>query len=811
MTEKVFFADRMRQKRFILYGILELQYITVVRKLKEKVLADGRLPVEGERLEEVSPRLLGTVVFAALGLVMPQGAIYGNMAPFGISLAAAVSGTGSVLVYIACLIGYLLSGEMWLPLRYMAAVAVTGATRWTFSVLPTVSRKKLFAPILAFAATLASGLLMSGGLEALGVLLTVAESLAAGGFAYFFAESYAFLTKARNRTVMTMPEQTGFVLIGATVLMALAPLEWYHISPGRILAGVLVMLFARSGREQSGTVAGTVLGAALALSDPGQMYVSLALAFGGLLAGIFSRYGRFAVAGVYLIANLLVYLTAAADLAAAAAIYEVSVAAVVFILLPRRVDKLLRRFLVYGQHLPAVEGLRRSMTLRLDVAAKAMKEVADTVESVSKKLTRYGAPDLGTMYRHVGDTVCKTCNLNLYCWENNFSEVMDAFNQLTPLLREKEVVGKEDLGGFLSRSCRRPREVAEQITRGYQMYRLRESAWDRLSEIRGVITDQFTGMGDMLCELGERFASEKRVDVETAGRVISLCEDFGMPVEEAVCLLDRHDRLTVEILAEDVGVCLDGGRWFRELQLCCGRDFDRPSVLEMQGMVKITLTERPLFSAEVGVAQHTGTGEKMSGDVWEQYTDGGQHTLIISDGMGSGGRAAVDGAMASGITARLLRAGLEPDTVLKMVNTALLAKSGDESLTTLDILQTDLFTGKIRVMKAGAASSLLKSGERVSRIEAPSLPIGILRETGFATHADTLTDGDVLLMMSDGVLEQGTAWIEEYLRDAKEKTARQLADGVLEEACRRADADGHADDMTVAAVFIHRNTAVKAK
>lgn len=781
--------------------------------LKEKALAGASIQVaaEKEKTEDGSSRLIPAVVFILLGLIMPQGAIYGNMAPFGISLAASVSGVGSVLVYIATLIGYLMSGEMLLPLRYMAAVAVTGAVRWTFSALPAVSRKKLFPPLLAFAATLVSGLLMNGAFSVLSVLLTVAESLTAGGFAYFFAESYAFLNKTRARTTMTVPEQTGFILIGAVALMAVVPLEFYHISPGRILAGVLVMLFARSGREQSGTVAGTVLGAALALSAPDRLYVALAFAFGGLLAGIFSRYGRFAVAGVYLIANLLICLTAAADLTTAASIYEVSTACIVFILLPRSVDKLLRRFLVYGQHVPAVEGLRRSMTLRLDVASKAMNEVADTVETVSKKLTRYGAPDLGTMYRHIGDTVCKSCSLNLYCWENNFSQVMDAFNQLTPLLREKEAIDKEDLGGFLARACRRPREVADEISKGYQMYLLRESAWGRLGEIRTVITDQFTGMGDMLRQLGDRFAGDRRVDVETAGRIVSLCEDFGMPVEEAVCLLDRRDRLTVEILAEDVGVCLDGGRWFREVQLCCGREFDRPAVLEMQGMVKITLTERPLFTAEIGVGQHICSGEKISGDVWEQYTDGGQHTLIISDGMGSGGRAAVDGAMAAGITARLLRAGLEPDTVLKMVNTALLAKSGDESLTTLDVLQTDLFTGAIRVLKAGAAASLLKSGGRISRIEAPSLPIGILRETGFAVHTDTLTDGDVLMLMSDGVLDKGLTWIEEYLRDAGDKSAQELADSVLEEALRRGNAEGHADDMTVAVLCLHRNSACSSK
>ncbi len=775
--------------------------------LKEKALAgipQGQAQqAETEEREGNSARLLTTLTFMVLGLILPQGNIYGVMAPFGVSLAAAVDGTGAILIYIATLIGYMLSGDFNIPLRYMAAVAIAGSARWAFGVLPTVSRKKLFPPLLGFGATLTSGLFTMSGDGLLAVLLIIAESLAAGGFAYFFNEAYTYLYKVRHRTALTVTEQTGFILIGAAALMAVTPIEFYYISPGRILAGVLIMLFARGGREQSGAVAGTILGVAMALSLPERPHVALGLSFGGLLAGLFSRYGRFAIAGVYLIGNLLLCLNAAADLQTAAAIYEAAAACILFTILPRSADKFLRRFLVLGQHLPAVEGLRRSMTLRLDVAANAMQEVAGTVEHVSKKLARYGAPDLGSMYRYVGDTVCRDCNLRMYCWENNFSATMDSFNQLTPLLRERETVTKEDLCGFLASSCRRQAQITEQIGKGYQLYLQRESAWQRLSEIRAVITDQFSGMGDMLAELGDKFAHDRRVDVEAAGRVVSLCEDFGMPVEEAVCLLDSRDRLTVEILAEDVGVCLDGGRWFREMETCCGREFDKPAVLEMHGMVKITMTERPRFRAEIGVAQHTCVGEKMSGDVCEQYVDGGKSTFILSDGMGSGGRAAVDGAMAAGITARLLRAGLKHDTVLKMVNTALLAKSGDESLTTLDILETDLFTGGIQMYKAGAVASLLKSGGRISRIEAPSLPVGILRDTGFAEHKDALKDGDILLIMSDGMLFDGVAWIEEYLRDAQ-VGGKDLAAGLLQAALGRQKDKEHVDDMTVAAICMHK-------
>lgn len=753
--------------------------------------------------EQGGVRLLTVLVFTVLGLVLPGGRIYGALAPFGVSLASAVDGTGAVLVYIATLAGYVLGGDMQIPLRYMAAVAVASAARWVFSVLPQVSRRKIFPPLLAGSAILTSGLVMGLADGLLSVLLLLAESLAASGFAYFFAECYRYFYTAGKHNAMTVAEQTGCVLIGAVVLTALSTWEFYYIAPARILSGACIMLFARSGREQGGTVAGTVLGISLALVSIERPYLSLGFAFGGLLAGLFARYGRFAIAGVYLIGNLLLCLTAVEDIGAAAAIYETVAACVVFVLLPRSVDKWLRRFLVFGQLLPAVEGLRRSMTMRLDVAANAMQEVATTVEQVSQKLARYGAPDLGTMYRYVGDTVCKDCALNMYCWEKHFAEVMDACNQLTPILREHGEIQKADLRGFLERSCRRQTEVVAYINRGYQSYLQREDAWQRLSEIRAVVTDQFADMGEVLSQLGERFAHDKRVDAETAGRIVSLCEDFGMPVKEAVCLVDKRDRLTVELLAEDVGLCLDGGKWFREMEICCGREFEKPMVLEVKGLVKITMTQRPRFKVEVGVASSTGTGETLSGDVYEQYTDGEKAVCILSDGMGSGGRAAVDSALAAGITARLLRAGLKPQTVLKMVNTALLAKSGDESLTTLDLLEVDTDTGGMRMYKAGAAASLLKSDGRVSRVEMPSLPVGILRDTDFESYHDALKDGDIVLMMSDGMLFDGLAWIEEYLRDSTADVTT-LAQELLQAAIARQDGKKHMDDATVLVICVHK-------
>ncbi|MBO7341898.1 MAG: hypothetical protein J6U87_04365, partial [Clostridia bacterium] len=47
-----------------------------------------------------------------------------------------------------------------------------------------------------------------------------------------------------------------------------------------------------------------------------------------------------------------------------------------------------------------------------------------------------------------------------------------------------------------------------------------------------------------------------------------------------------------------------------------------------------------------------------------------------------------------------------------------------------------------------AAATLLKSGGRVSRLEHTGLPLGILPQVGFAHSRDTLSEGDVLLILA---------------------------------------------------------------
>lgn len=740
-----------------------------------------------------------TLLWCLLGLVIPRAALYGQIYPFGVSLAAAADKPGAVILSLT--VGYLL-GDAPSPIRYIAAVVAVGGLRWVSAAVPTLDKRAFVPPLTAFIATFTTGLALYSptGIDGYRLLLLLAESSVCAGCAVFLRaasiESRRLLRRDEGGG-LTAAQQASLILTGAVVIMAVSALTIGTFSPGRVLAAGLVLILARAGQEQGGSMAGIILAATTALSAPGQMALALSLAFGGLLSGVFARFGRFVQCAAFLITAGIVTL---ADTGENTLIhmYELFAAGILFLLLPPSVDRRLHRLVLRSRELPAVEGVRRAVTMRLQVAANTMEDIAQTVDTVTDRLSQHGAQDTAAIFRGCRHAVCAHCPLYAVCWTQHESDTLASLEATVPVLRQAGGITAECFTGFLADACRQPARLAEHISRGYEQHLVREAAWRRLGEIQHSVNDQFSGMASLLGSMAEDMNDPRQVDIDLSSRVAAVCADHGMPVRQALCTRGRSNRLSVDVLAQDVGIRLEGGRWLRDIEAACGCTFAAPTAAPCGEDIRILLTEPSRYTVEIGLAQHCCDGEKLCGDATDTFTHDGRTVLMLSDGMGSGGRAAVDGAMAVGLTSRLWKAGFSPSSILHSVNAAMLVKSREESLATLDVAVIDTFSGRLDSYKAGAAATLLYSGGRVSRLERASLPIGILPNVDFDHSADWLCDGDVLLMLSDGALCDGLAPVEMLLHE------HAATDGVQALAARIADtaraAQGeHADDITVIA------------
>ena len=102
---------------------------------------------------------------------------------------------------------------------------------------------------------------------------------------------------------------------------------------------------------------------------------------------------------------------------------------------------------------------------------------------------------------------------------------------------------------------------------------------------------------------------------------------------------------------------------------------------------------------------------------------------------------------------RFLEAGFSEETALRMLNAACVLNDQEDSYSTMDICEVDLYQGDVSFYKIGAAAAFIKRGEEVECIPCANLPVGADMEPLIETQSSHVSGGDYVVLMTDGVLE----------------------------------------------------------
>ena len=741
----------------------------------------------------------------ALTLLCARGIVFGQYAPFAVAAVAAAPYSVLFSAVLGGALGCLLPSTAAVPVHYFAAIVAAAAIRWALNDLVKLRMHPIFAPLAAFLPLLTTSIaiVLVNSSAPTTVVMYLAESMMAGGTAYFFRRTVLAVESGREASEWTQQEiACGAVSVGV-LLLSLAGLTIGGVSLGRILAVLVILFAARYGGTPGGAIAGTAAGLAFSLSTTGLNYLSGAYAFGGLMAGLFVPAGRLAEAAAFILANGLASLQVGVGAGVVTGLYEVGAATVIYMLLPEKTGGFLVGIFAHSDSSERAEGLRRSVVMKLDYAAKALESVSESVDEVSKKLVQSCAPDINGVYNKAIEEVCRSCGLKNYCWERSYSETMDAFNNMTEVLHSKGKVERSDFCARLRSHCARGEQVADSVSRNYSEFLVVEAAENRARQIRSVVADQFATTGSMLEDMASELETYEHFDFSAAQKISEVLRLGGIHAADVNCRIDRFGRMAVEVVAVPAeSLRLQRSELAREISHVCGRTFDTPCLSTAGGKCRIRLNEKAEYRARVGCAQHNCDSGKFCGDCWKSFPDGnGRQVSILCDGMGTGGRAAVDGAMACGIMERLVKAGIGFDAALRIVNSALIAKSGDESLSTMDISIVDLYSGEADFLKAGAPATFLRKDGKVTEADMPGLPIGILNETKFAKSEDTVGAGDLLVMVSDGALSSGSGWVCDVIQEWDGTIPQELAEKIVSQAIARRD-DGHDDDITALVMML---------
>lgn len=751
--------------------------------------------------KEILIAALSHFLVGLCGFIATKGVVMDKLLPFGMSFVAGASLTYTPAVAIGVFVGYFIPAVGNGGFKYLAAMFAILSIKLLLSNFKKLVTNEVFlsgiALITGFLTSLAA-LKIAGG----SIIDVISESMLATVGTYFICRSFKILSK---QNAGLSPDELSSVLIVINILLlGLNNSNPFGISLGRILSVMLILLSSKYGGIISGAISGITVAFTMALSGVSGN-IGVIFAVSGLFCGVFSALGKYAQVFIAVILSFIGAVSTGETALISVTVAETVIGAVFFIVLPRSTGVYLGKVFSAYPKISVPTGFKKSVTMRLQLASNALKDVSQTVEQVATELSKINSPDFSTVINAIEQDACVGCKLRIHCWEKKRTDTVNAVLQMTKAVKQGEISPETTAPEEFKGRCLRVGSVGNAAYRRYTDYASKISAENRIDEVRSVVSDQFQGISSMLNDLAYDFELQERFDNSSAENAAAALKNINIHIDECSSRIDRYGRMTVELkLKKTPELVINKAQVMKLVSLACERDFDIPTVNEVGGEIYIVLNERAELKIDFGASQSSANNNALCGDAYKFFTDQkGHFVMILSDGMGTGGRAAVDGAMASGLMARLLKAGFGFNCSLKILNSSMLFKSTDESLATVDIASIDLYTGMTELYKAGAAPTIVRRSGKTGKAESSSLPAGILREIGFDKAAIKCKMGDIVVLLSDGAVSEGTDWIRTEIEAWRDGSAQDLADHLCLCAKRRRS-EKRQDDITVMCAILDK-------
>lgn len=751
--------------------------------------AQVKMPLRIPRFNDISPSLMLLLAARASALgVFPFGAAF---------FAAAFDKSVAYIGMIAACVGILTAGGMSLLPKYMIAMTAY----WLFT---RISRRRSEVTCSA-----ACGLsVMLGGAVMLfvdfggayDIFMLITESLISALMYIVFKRSGITDGEHARRGGMTQEEYISAAISMGVLVSGLYGIELGPVSLANVFAVYIVMVCALNTSVATAGCTGLCIGFMSALSSSDAVVMMGIYGLSAVFASFMNNFKRAGCTIGYVCgtAVTLIYVKNIYDVPLSMA--DTAVAAALFLLTPSVMQEYYKSFFTRSLKIESVSPdlrMREYLTMRLRKTGESFLSLRESFMAVSEGRLRKYSDDIGVILDETADRVCRGCRMCGKCWQTDFRRTYKNMLELIGIIEREGGLTEENIPEHFCERCVRTERFISEINHVYELYKRDVLRRADAVETRGLVASQYG-------ELNELF-SGMAGDIEDGFTFLEKEE------EKLVAELDKNDIMPYEVsvIESTSGRC----EVYLRLPPVIRRTAVEGIISEVMGRTfAYEDTEGGLsryvsktdYTVDAAVLQLPQDGSEENGDSITTFTvDGSTFYTIIADGMGSGSEARYESAAALRLLTSFLKAGFSVKTALGILNSAMCLNIGGETYSTIDIMRVDLYTGEAEFFKIGSAETVVLCGDEVNVLTSSSAPVGILSEIRLGSKKLQLSEGDTVIMMTDGITEAGCAvsrtdWIKKLIIKPHEDMAA-LAEEVMDTALEKSRGAAK-DDMTVAAM-----------
>jgi len=740
------------------------------------------------------------IVFAIL-LVLNRAETRMGLTPFALGFFVAMVYARQHFVplsfaYVAA--AYLLSPDLYTLIVSLAPPLVLTVAYYAHYLLK--KPVNLFAiNIYAFVAQIPSLFLASYGN---GLYVTIFNVICSQMFCYSAIILVSAVVVRCFRYRLSVDELIAGAVFVAALSLGLYSVEIFGVQPFFCFAAFCILLAVTAAGGGAGAILGAVMGMGVALST-GDFAIAGAFTVWALFAAAFKKLNVYVCAFALVVAEAILgwYFDAYGGYSLVRLVAVIAGCVCFAAVSPKTRSAFSETFSSMRDGYAARTIVNRS---RLDVASR-LKEVSSAFCDISQSIKGGIAPegnikdDAVKVSLSLERKFCAGCTESGRC-ARILGDKRSIFAELAEAALDRGQIKLVEVPTYLTSVCSKAELLAGAVNEQVEQFRGKRKIKCEVDRGKAIVCEQIIGVKELIDKLAEEVKKNITFDTECEKRIIDelakqniLCSEalvYGKGDTQEITVIVRDKDVAKARLARAVGRAVK--------QKLVVRDNTDSSFSELRA---VHLVPAPTYDIVCGEKHAIKPSSPISGDI-KSVTKINESKYIISlcDGMGSGVEAEETSALTVSVLESLYRAGFPSDITLASCN-RLMTTSCEESFSALDLILLDLKSGACDLLKMAACPTVLKRADGVELIEGGALPIGIVCEMKPSAARRILSDGDILIMVSDGVADTlGIEAVCDYVASASSINPQELCANIIERATRV----GGNDDMTAVGVRIFK-------
>ncbi|WP_144555623.1 stage II sporulation protein E [Bacillus sp. X1(2014)] len=638
-----------------------------------------------------------------------------------------------------------------------------------------------------------------------------------------FLQSIPLLTFNKRRQLLKTEEIVCLIIMLASIMTGTIGWKVYDLSVEHILSRYLVLVFSFIAGATVGSTVGVVTGLIFSLASVSSFYHMSLLAFSGVLGGLMKEGKKIGVSIGLFIATLLIAMYGeGGDGSILMTVLETTAAVFLFLLTPQVLTSRLAKYIPGTPEYTAEQ--QKYMRKMRDVTAQRVSQFSNVFHALSKSFSQMEvqpredehAREMDYFMSNVTEKTCQTCFKKDQCWASNFNTTYAYMEEIIHEMDQNDGNISSKLAREWEKICTRSKRVYESIGQELTFFQANQKLKRQVQESRKLVADQLLGVSEVMENFAKEIQRERENHHKQEEQIMEAMQSFGIHIEQVEIYSLEQGNVDIEM---SLPFCNGHGECEKLIAPMLSDILGETIVVRLEecatvptDFCHVTFRSSKAYTVETGVAHAAKDGGLVSGDSYSTIELGfGKYAIAISDGMGNGERAHYESKETLLLLQKILQSGIEEKVAIKSVNSILSLRTTDEIFSTLDLAMIDLQNASAKFLKIGSTPSFIKRGNKIIKIQASNLPIGMIQEFEVDVVSEQLKAGDLLIMMSDGVfegplhVENYDLWMKRKLQGLETDDPQEVADLLLEEVIRSRSEIIH-DDMTVTVAKIKHNT-----